>query len=115
MRRVRFSVLPALLLALLAACESTVPAGAPGTAPDARRCSHCGWIESKVEVQQGDLDPHARPIYEYTVRMAGGSTRVFRETHSVSWRLRERLVVIDDAVRRNDNAGTAVAVRLPLD
>jgi hypothetical protein len=97
MRRVLIPALPALLLALLAACESSVPAHAPEIGLDARRCSHCGWIESKMEVQQGDPDPHARPIYEYTVRMAGGSTRVFRETHPVSWRLRERLVVIDDA------------------
>lgn len=50
--------------------------------PAARRCAHCGWIESKRGT-------------EYTVRMTDGSTRVFEEALPASWRLGERLVVID--------------------
>jgi len=33
--------------------------------------------------------------YEYTVRMADGSSRVFEEQADVRWRLRERLIFID--------------------
>lgn len=57
------------------------------TQHDARRCTNCGWIESKREVLPG--------IYEYTVRMGDGSSSVFREALPVSWRLGERLMVIE--------------------
>ena len=59
------------------------------------RCPHCGWIESKREIPPGAAEPRALMAYEYTVRMADGSSRVFQETLPVSWRLRERLVFID--------------------
>jgi hypothetical protein len=65
------------------------------TAPAMRRCPHCGWIESKREILPSVADPHARQIYEYTVRMADGSSRVFQEVLPTTWRLRERLIVID--------------------
>jgi hypothetical protein len=38
-----------------------------------------------------------RLSYEYTVRVGDGSSRVFREELPVSWRLGERLIVIDGA------------------
>jgi hypothetical protein len=48
------------------------------------RCPECGRIES---LRDG----------EFTVRMADGSSRVFREDPAVSWRLGERLIYIDGA------------------
>jgi hypothetical protein len=61
----------------------------------AQRCSHCGWIESKREILPDAADPKTLQVYEYTVRMGDGSSRVFREELPVTWRLRERLMVID--------------------
>jgi hypothetical protein len=61
----------------------------------ARRCPHCGRIESRRKLGAGIADPLAAPSYEYTVRMADGSSRVFREQMPVNWRLGERLVYID--------------------
>jgi hypothetical protein len=96
------SILSALLLALLAACNADIDAGeeppAPG-APTARagRCLHCGWIESKREVPSGAADAGAAKSYEYTVRMTDGSSRVFRESLPATWRLRERLTVLGGA------------------
>jgi len=60
-----------------------------------RRCPHCGWIESKREILPSVADPHALMVYEYTVRMANGSSSVFQEAIPVRWRLGERLLVID--------------------
>lgn len=62
---------------------------------EGRRCTHCGWIESKREVAPGAADPAAAQIYEYTVRMGDGSSSVFREQLPVTWRVRERLIFID--------------------
>jgi len=53
----------------------------------APRCQYCGWIEARREVLP--------QVFEYTVRMADGSSRVFQETLPTSWRLGERLTVID--------------------
>jgi hypothetical protein len=41
--------------------------------------------------------PSVLQVYEYTLRMADGSSSVFQETLPASWRLRERLMVIDGA------------------
>jgi hypothetical protein len=102
MRRLLIPVLSALLLATLAACESASSGGALAVALDApRRCAHCGWIESKHEIRPDIVDPRAAPIYEYTVRMADGSSSVFREKLTASWRLGERLVFIDGARTSN--------------
>ena len=92
-RRLIAPVLSALLFAPLAACES---AGGTVSAArsEARRCAHCGWIESKWEIQPGVANPPSPAVYEYTVRMRDGSSSVFRETLPVSWRLGERLVLI---------------------
>lgn len=56
-----------------------------------RRCPHCGWIDSKREVVSTADGPQT---YEYTVRMADGSSSVFLEALPTSWRLKERLIVI---------------------
>ena len=71
------------------------PAQVELTAHAARRCPRCGWIESKREIPPSVADPHALPIYEYTLRMADGSSSVFQEALPTRWRLRERLMVID--------------------
>ncbi|HUF82183.1 MAG TPA: hypothetical protein VMN03_13690 [Burkholderiales bacterium] len=42
----------------------------------------------------GHFDP---PYYEYTVSMADGSSRIFREQMPASWRVGERLYYIDGA------------------
>ena len=96
MRRLLVAGLSALLLALLAACESTRVAIAPDRTLDApRRCTHCGWIESKQQITPAD--GYAPVIYEYTVRMANGSLRVFREGPAVRWRVGERLMLLAGA------------------
>jgi hypothetical protein len=102
MLRLLAPLLYALLLAMLASCDAGIdvqanalPAPAGLTVQAKPRCPHCGWIESKREIPPGAAEPRALMAYEYTVRMADGSSRVFQETLPVSWRLRERLVFID--------------------
>ena len=98
MRRLLLSALSALLFAQLAACESAASAEALYLAPDVpRRCARCGWIEAKEVVPPGAADPQGRTVYEYTVRMADGSSGVFRERLPAKWRLGERLIFIDGA------------------
>lgn len=60
-----------------------------------RRCSGCGWIESKRELAPGVASAGAPRIYEYTLRMADGSSSVFEEALPTSWRLGERLRVLE--------------------
>lgn len=84
------------LFALLAACEGTGTGDTLDAALDApRRCPHCGWIESRQEIRPGVLEPHAFATYEYKVRLADGSSGVFREKSSKTWRVGERLIFID--------------------
>jgi len=83
MARFVASALSALLLALLAACDAGIDPGeeplAPGEpAVQARRCPHCGWIESKREILLGAVAPQAPRSYEYTVRMTDGSSSKFQ-------------------------------------
>jgi hypothetical protein len=93
-------VLSALLITILTACGSVRPGAAPGVAFDPpRRCAHCGWIESKREIQPGVAERHGVRVYEYTVRMADGSSSVFQEKLPSSWRLGERLIVLAGAGR----------------
>jgi hypothetical protein len=61
----------------------------------ARRCPHCGWIESKREILRGVADSQAFPVYEYTARRSDGSSGVFQEALPVRWRLGEQLIFID--------------------
>lgn len=90
--------LSALLLAMLVACESSYSGDVPGVALEApRRCGHCGWIESKREIEPGPENPRAAVVYEYTVRMPDGSGSVFRAEPPSSWREGQRLVLIKGA------------------
>jgi len=51
------------------------------------RCPYCAWIESKRELAPG--------MYEYTVRTADGSHSVFEQALPTSWRVGERLMLIN--------------------
>lgn len=104
MYRVCTLLLSALLLPGLAACETAIDEEAavllaPAEVPvrESRRCAHCGWIESKREILPEVGDPRVSRIYEYTMRRANGSSNVFRETLPATWRVGERVVVIDGA------------------
>lgn len=66
-----------------------------------RGCPNCAWIESKREIVPAVADAGALRVFEYTLRMANGSSSVFLETLPASWRLRERLIVIDGAEGRH--------------
>ena len=99
----------ALVATLFGAAGRTLQAGwAPANAaavapaalllagPEERlHCSNCGWIEAKREIVPQVMDLHAVKIYEYTLRMADGSVSVFQETLPTSWRLGERLMLIE--------------------
>jgi len=63
--------------------------------PHPLRCPNCGWIEAKRELAPLAGDPHAPRIYEYTLRMRDGSMRVFQETLPTSWRVGDRIVLIE--------------------
>jgi hypothetical protein len=63
--------------------------------PHARGCASCGWIEAKRELVPLLADPLALRVYEYTLRMQDGSMSVFQETLPASWRVGERVVVIE--------------------
>jgi len=63
--------------------------------PHELRCPTCGWIEAKRELAPLAGDPHALSIYEYTLRMPDGSMSVFQETLPTSWRVGERIMLIE--------------------
>jgi len=65
--------------------------------PHLRRCANCGWIEAKRELLPLLADPQALRVYEYTLRMQDGSMSVFQETLPTSWRLGERVMLIEAA------------------
>ena len=52
-----------------------------------QHCSSCGWIESKRALLPD--------VYEYTLRMSNGSVSVFQETQPTSWRVGERVMLIE--------------------
>ncbi len=60
-----------------------------------QHCSTCGWIEAKRELVPQLMDPHALKIFEYTLRMADGSVSLFQETQPTSWRVGERVMLIE--------------------
>ena len=102
MRRLLALALSVVLLAVLAACESSSGGVVRASASDATlesplRCTHCGWIESKQKIGADVAHPHAPAMYEYTVRMANGSLRVFRQDPSVRWRVGEQLILFAGA------------------
>jgi hypothetical protein len=82
--------------------SAAVPAVAPPAEVEsvivaAQRCRQCGWIESKRQIVSSAADPDSLGTYEYTLRMTDGSSRVFRETLPATWRLGERLTLIEGA------------------
>jgi hypothetical protein len=89
----RASILLLLLVAALAACAPIIDDGEalpeqPGLKlVPGRHCGHCGRIEAKREI--------APRVYEYTLRMADGSSSVFHETLPAAWRVGERVGVIE--------------------
>lgn len=93
-------LLCALFVVLLAACGSGIDAGdevaepADVTAHAAQRCLNCGWIESKRKLPSSVTDPRSLGTYEYTVRMADGSSSIFQEALPTTWRVGERLSII---------------------
>lgn len=78
-----------------AIAERAQPASVEVKAPSAARCPHCGRILSKRRLDPANVDHFDPPYYEYTVSMADGSGRVFREQMPTSWRVGERLYYID--------------------
>lgn len=65
----------------------------------AGRCPHCGRIERARKLRPDAAGSRSRPGYEYTVRMADGSSRVFREPSPARWRVGARLIYIDGVQR----------------
>jgi len=64
--------------------------------PHVPRCASCGWIEAKRElVPLAAADPQALSVYEYTLRMPDGSMSLFQETLPTTWRLGERVMLIE--------------------
>ena len=91
-----------LFLPAIVACDASIDGQgvaplAVDEAPDPGmgRCPQCGWIESKREIVPEVADSRAPQVYEYTIRHADGSSSVFREALPATWRLRERVVVIE--------------------
>lgn len=112
MQRLFIPVLCASLLATLAACEPLLAVSADDAAGTASvhatpRCTHCGWIESKRELGPQAGQPDLPVVYEYTVRMADGSSSQFREKPSVPWRIGERLMLIAGEADRGRDRATA--------
>ena len=88
---VLFGAVAHLLEPIEAAAPPPVLLGGPHVG-----CETCGWIEAKRElVPLFAADPQALRVYEYTLRMQDGSTSVFRETLPTSWRLGERVILIE--------------------
>lgn len=111
MRRLSLAALIALLVAGLPAAAAVAlyrawmtgnngiaeepPPPMERTAGLAGRCPHCGRIERARKLRPEAMDPLSPPGYEYTVRMADGSSRVFREQSPGRWRVGARLIYID--------------------
>lgn len=74
-----------------------LPAQVEAPVRAARRCPHCGWIESKREIPPDAAISQAFPVYEYTLRKSDGTSGVFQESLPVRWRLGEQLIFIDGA------------------
>jgi hypothetical protein len=77
----------ALAYFLQAPAAAAAPAQFFLSGPQPRHCQSCGWIEAKREL--------APQLYEYTLRMQDGSMSVFQETLPTSWRLGERVMLIE--------------------
>lgn len=79
----------------VAIAEQPRPAPVEVKAGSAARCPHCGRILSKRRLDPATVGHFDPPYYEYTVRLADGSGRTFREQMPASWRVGERLYYID--------------------
>jgi hypothetical protein len=75
------------------------------------RCAECGVIVSMRKIERHKEDPgpgadgdrdesrlKASRNYEFTVRMADGSSRVIEAANAAAWRRGERLIVIAGAI-----------------
>lgn len=80
-----------------AIAEPTQPAPVAVRAGSAARCPHCGRILSKRRLDPATVGHFDPPSYEYTVKMADGSSRIFREQMPAGWRVGEHLYYIDGA------------------
>jgi outer membrane lipoprotein SlyB len=98
------------------ALDQSAAVPATNEAPVKARCPECGVIVSMREIKVRDEDT-GRPrtaggavagsrietrvdltrSYEFTVRLADGSSRVFNDTNPARWRSGERVIVIDGA------------------
>lgn len=75
--------------------EQAQPAPVALNAGSTVRCPHCGRILSKRRLDPATVDHFDPPYYEYTVSMADGSGKTFREQMPTHWRVGERLYYID--------------------
>ena len=85
---------PADTLALPAAAT---PPGT-GVSRSKARCEECGVIESTRRVDPAGSSP---AVYEITVRLANGSTRVLSDVSPANWRPGERTIFIDGGSQSN--------------
>ena len=72
---------------------SEFPSGAAGSAGQARvkTSCECGVVAS---VRRAPLAANAPAVYEITIRMRDGATRIVSVAHHGNWRPRERITVI---------------------
>lgn len=88
---------------------------APGNVRTKWRCPECGVIVSMREIDadgpdagmgavghqpagnESEMPATAATRYEFTVRLQGGSHRTIRAASPESWRLGERVIIIDGA------------------
>lgn len=61
------------------------------------KCPQCGVVESMQRVAGEGNSP---TLFEITVRLRDGSTRVSRHASPAQWRLGERIIVIDGSHRQ---------------
>src|SRR4051812_18390437 len=89
---VLFGALVQVLAPVAAAALPPLLLGGPHT----RGCEGCGWIEAKRELAPLlAADPQALRVYEYTLRMQDGSMSMFQDTLPTSWRVGERVILIE--------------------
>ena len=61
------------------------------------KCPECGVVESMRRVA---VEGNSPALYEITVRLRDGSTRVTHHTSPAQWRLGEHLILIDGSHRQ---------------
>jgi hypothetical protein len=85
------------------------PAPAEDDARVTGKCSGCVMVVSKREIEQpgaaggvtrdglNETPGNSTKSYEITVRMKGGSSRVFMDAYPANWRPGERVILIEGA------------------